>query len=578
MAATLLESRNRDRGCKAGRYFGTGTRNLLLPARGGAQDITADYDIDPRVLGEGAFGSVRKARRKQSAKTRIVKTILKENIPDEGAFQNEIHIQMDMDHPHICRIFDHFENDTEIHMVLELCCGGEVWDAICEIDCFPEAAAHHLIVQVLKGVNYMHSRQIAHRDLKPENFLLKDRTKAVPLTKSQLKIIDFGFAQTCRPGERNLRTMCGTPHYIAPEIIFGDRYDEKCDIWSCGVITYTFLCGYPPFDGKELDDIFALAKAGRLNFADPVWTSISPTAKLAIQQMCKTKPRDRFSAAAVLTSPWVANNMPEKQFLTDQLVQQTIVERMQCFSRANRCKKAVAYLVAHSLPEAKLAKMRRAFEEIDKNGDGMLTFEELKQATLQSGEEITPEAFHGIDTDRTGKVEWTEFLAALASARLMTNRDACLDAFNVIDSNRDGIIEVRELVAIITDMGMKESIAMETMTAADVDKDGTICLEEFVGLMQGIGAKSNGVFARGASSPLVGGSGRGGGPECGGSPFADSSFGNGSANSFKGCPSDHSLKSSSFKKVDGRVLPCKLGKHSIAKSMREAAALVAAGR
>jgi len=335
----------------------------------------------------------------------------------------------------------------------------------------------------------MHTRCIAHRDLKPENFLLKDRVQATPLTEHQLKIIDFGFAQTFVPGRRSLRTKCGTPQYIAPEIISRDRYDEKCDMWSCGVITYTFLCGEPPWDDEDIDELFEQAAMGALCFDDPVWKRVSPTAKLAIVQMCKVDPTVRFSADQALRSPWMATKRDDGPgFTEDRDICTAIAVRARNFSGGSRIKKAIACLVAHSLPEAQLAKMRQAFQEIDANGDGMLTYEELRQVTSDTGVGITPRAYKGMDVDNTGKVEWTEFLSALASTRLMTNRDACLDAFNVLDTNGDGVIEASEVSTVASHICLRE--CDDVIRAADANKDGRVTFEEFRSFINAISSSS----------------------------------------------------------------------------------------
>merc|ERR1712061_834863 len=145
----------------------------------------------------------------------------------------------------------------------------------------------------------------AHRDLKPENFLLNS-AKGTPFIESQLKMIDFGFAQTFKPGEKTMQTKCGTPHFLAPEIFDDDFYDEKCDLWSCGVILYMFLCGDAPFDGEEIEDIIGQARKGKPSFEEDVWSKISPTAKLAVIQMCSVDVEKRFSAAGALETPWIA--------------------------------------------------------------------------------------------------------------------------------------------------------------------------------------------------------------------------------------------------------------------------------
>merc|ERR1719334_1449185 len=149
-----------------------------------------------------------------------------------------------MDHPNIIKLFETFEDHRNIYLVMELCSGGELFDRIIATGHFSEKEAAVLMQQIIRAVYYMHENSICHRDLKPENFLFMTKD---PIESNYLKIIDFGLSCKFSP-DKVMETKAGTPYYVAPQVLSG-KYDHQSDIWSCGVIMYVLLCGYPPFFG-----------------------------------------------------------------------------------------------------------------------------------------------------------------------------------------------------------------------------------------------------------------------------------------------------------------------------------------
>lgn len=465
------------------KYKRTSSRRIL-PVRGNAQ-IEDEYDVNQKVLGSGAFGQVKLATRKCSGLPRVAKFMLKSAIPDQAALIDELLIQCDLDHPNICRIFDFFETSSEIQLVMEFCEGGDLCDAMFHATSFSETDAHHFFKQVLEAVNYMHNMRIAHRDLKPENFLLK--SKGCEFVANQIKVVDFGFARKFNPDNCNMTTKCGTPSFLAPEIFDEQPYSENCDLWSCGVILYLFLSGDVPFQGEELKDIFANARAGPPNFEGEEWNGITPTAKLAVVQMLHLDPLRRFSADRLLhESPWILREFGNQG--VDEEVQKVrsgvIVQRMRNFQKWGELKKVGAHLVAHSLPDGEKQDLRKTFKAMDKNSDGILSREELRQGL---GDRIPGCEFETIfmsaDTDGSGSVDWTEFLAALATAKQLSCRSACEEAFRVLDSNGDDKLCVQEIAELLNRDRPEDKLVLEELSQVDSDGDGFIDIDEFVKLM-----------------------------------------------------------------------------------------------
>lgn len=496
-------------GSRKATFSPTHKHTVLVRNREGST-VEQQYHVADEILGEGAFGSVRRVTRiKTGNKDCIMKTMKKAVIPDMNSLSNEISIQAGLDHPNICRIHEVFYMADQIDLIMEACCGGDLSDAICEASQFCEHDAQHVMHQVVRAVCYMHSKGIAHRDMKPENLLLKE--KGVPFTKNNVKVVDFGFAQSFEPGKKTLLTKCGTPHFLAPEILYQETYDEKCDVWSCGIILYMFLSGVPPFDGQTDMEIFEKAAAGKSKFEGEIWAKVAPTAKLAIVQMCKVDPNLRFSAEATLLSPWMRQELPKLDTLGDGLCSFDILEGMRNFKRMNRFKKAASYLVARNLPESsQLRKMRQAFEALDRNGDGMLNMEELKSGVGENAicSKLIEEVFTALDKDHAGQVEWTEFLAAVAdqkllgSSQLLFTESACWEAFRVLDSDSDSKLSVEEIKEWLTqeDCKVDEGEVQAVLMEADLDGDGYVCFEEFLSMMQGWTASKKWV---GGSEPCL---------------------------------------------------------------------------
>jgi len=214
--------------------------------------------------------------------------------------QREIDIMQKLKHAHIISLEEVFDEEDNIYLVLELVTGGELFDQIVARGTYTESDAANIIRQILQAVAYMHENGVAHRDLKPENLLL-----SAP-NSDEIKITDFGLSKDFGAG--TLQTSCGTPDYVAPEVLKGQPYDHSVDIWSIGVITYILLCGFPPFYGNTDAQIFDKILKCQYDFPSPDWDNISEDAKQFVGAILTLDPHARPTAADCLEAPWLQHN------------------------------------------------------------------------------------------------------------------------------------------------------------------------------------------------------------------------------------------------------------------------------
>ena len=245
-----------------------------------------NYEVSDKVLGTGAFGMVKKATKRTSGEVRAVKMIDKLQLDQQEkiSLKYEIDILKNLTHPNIVRLYEVYENKSQIYMVTELCDGCELFDEISKRETFSEIEAALVTKQVLQAIAYCHGQNIAHRDLKPENILIDIKNRGT------IKVIDFGTSHHFDSSNNVMHQLYGTPYYIAPEVLTGS-YTEACDVWSIGVIVYIMLCGRPPFTGNSEDDILNKVRRGEWVFGHD-FEKVSQEGKDFITKlMCKNVER-----------------------------------------------------------------------------------------------------------------------------------------------------------------------------------------------------------------------------------------------------------------------------------------------
>jgi len=437
-------------------------------------------------LGEGGFGTVRKGQDKRTDREVAVKCVRKKGGKEDQRLHEEIEIMRLLDHPHIVRLVESFEDHKYTHLVLELCEGGELLEQIIQAKFFTENTAAKHIKQMLLAVNYLHQNHIMHRDLKPENWLLATKEG---LGKAPLKLIDFGISRRYKPGVP-ARTKAGTPNYVAPEVLTG-RYDEKSDIWSLGVITYVLLTGTHPFPGKTTKEILQKVKQGNVNTEGGSWKKVSDAAKSFVRTSLQKSPSMRHSALKALDDRWLASS----EELGDALSGLEI-SGLQAFGRMHQLKKAACTVIATQLTDERIEALRAQFMAMDHNKDGTLSVAELKAGFEEAGVTCPgnlDRLLHEADTDGSGVVDYTEFLAATLDKKTYHQESTVWMAFKKFDLNGSGSIDRHELSKVLSDDSVKKAMHLqdeahtrqleEIFAAVDTNNDGVIDFDEFFAMM-----------------------------------------------------------------------------------------------
>jgi calcium-dependent protein kinase len=458
------------------RYSAKANKSALVRLYQGS--VTEHYKITKKI-GDGGFGVVKLAVHKETNMPRAIKSIsLNQNV-DLTRLLEEVNILKSIDHPNIVKIFEVVQDSRCLNIVMEFCSGGELFDKIKATNGFSENVAAKYMFDIVGAVKYCHEANIVHRDLKPENILFESEKP-----DAQLKIIDFGTSQHFRPREK-MRKFIGTSFYIAPEVI-DKNYDEKCDVWSLGVILYIMLCGLPPFFSRNDAEIFEKIKKMPVSFKGEVWTTVSDDAKKLIQKMLRKDPADRFSIQQVYNDPWLQSRA--KNAVPDKPIAKLALTNLNGFSSKNALQQiTLSYIVSQLVTRDEINEIRKMFQAIDKNGDGKLSKNELQDAYDNFPNNFDfdlEEIMERCDADGSGFIDYTEFLTAAVDWQRALSNERLVMAFKLYDRDGDGKIALWELAETLGNSGLDEEVLTDMIAAADKNHDGEIDFEEFKEIMK----------------------------------------------------------------------------------------------
>jgi len=424
-------------------------KSILLPGAHGAVQHTQGhpslmYDV-AGLLGEGSLSTVNLAIHRESSERRAIKAEMKF---EEWVIWDEIAIMRKLYHPNIIQLWETFEDDTNIFVVLEACTGGELFNRLAVEGGVPESHAARLMMQLAAAVRYIHNQKICHRDIQPENFLLKDDG---PLSEATVKLIDFTTAKEFGPGSP-LKTKICSLHYVAPEILSRKElpYTEKVDVWSLGVVFFVILCGCPPFYGDSEVAVLKKIKRGSFKFTPlEVWNNISKEAKDLVQEMLVVDVVNRYTADDVTNHPWLSRDLKNVTQSQQNHLSTEQLHSLRNFHARNRVQKVVQRLRAHDMSTAATNELRDIFQRLDRNSTGEVHVSSVRDrirripALNENLEEIMRVLWsleHG-----SGKVNYDDFVKALVARQNSVQQEACRAIFDVFDFDGSGTISRDEL-------------------------------------------------------------------------------------------------------------------------------------
>ncbi|XVF82619.1 hypothetical protein PTKIN_Ptkin16aG0063700 [Pterospermum kingtungense] len=404
-------------------------------------------------------------------------------------------------HPNVIDLYDVYEDQGGVHLVLELCSGGELFDRIVAQEKYSESGAAAVVRQIARGLAALHQANIVHRDLKPENCLFLSKSE-----DSTLKIMDFGLSSV-EEFTDPVVGLFGSIDYVSPEALSQGKITSKSDMWSLGVILYILLSGYPPFFAQSNRQKQQMIMAGDYNFDERTWKNISSSAKNLISYLLQVDPDRRPSAEQLLAHPWVSGDSAKQEQIDAE-----VVSRLQSFNARRklraaaiasvlsskvllRTKKLRSLLGSHDLTEEEIDNLKTNFKKICANGDNatLPEFEEvLKAMNMSSLLPLATRIFDLFDSNRDGTVDMREIVCGFSSLRNSKGDDALRLCFEMYDTDRSGCISKEELASMlralpddclppdITEPGKLDEI----FDRMDANSDGKVTFDEFKAAMQ----------------------------------------------------------------------------------------------
>ncbi len=447
-----------------------------------------------KFLGEGSFATVYEVKNRFTGATCAMKIIKKKfscSTEEEREILNEINILRTMDHPNILKIFEFYSNEREYSLVTELCSMGELFDEIVNKGPFDEKYSAYILYQILSAVNYCHKMHIIHRDLKPENILIVDKNKEGYIT---VKVCDFGTSKIFETGAVEQHVV-GSSYYIAPEVL-NKNYNEKCDVWSCGVIMYILLSQRPPFGGRNDKEIMENVKKGTFDLQSPPFNKLSESGIDLINKLLTIDVDKRISAEEALNHPWFKENKSKQLFnnIKDKRTIKDLIKNLKSYRRTSVIQEtALAYLV-HHFPHIKdVVNACKLFNKFDHSGDGKITKDELYKGLskiYQSStlEKDVDEIFKNLDMDNNGYIGYEEFVRGAVNKEYFVKPNVLKFAFRYFDKDNSGEITFDEIEELfyesIPDKNKVHETLMAIIKEVDINNDKKISFGEFSTVMK----------------------------------------------------------------------------------------------
>ncbi|GAX75727.1 hypothetical protein CEUSTIGMA_g3170.t1 [Chlamydomonas eustigma] len=452
----------------------------ILPGREKFDDVDEKFLFE-KELRRGTIAIAHRVRDKETKQVYVSKTTAKaklESKEDLKEIQRELKIFKHVSgHENICKFVQNYEDQHSLHIIVEECSGGDLFERLQKEKMFDEQLAARAIHAVASMILHCHSMNVVHRDIRPEVFMFSSTVPEAPL-----KAVDFRYAKFWKKG-LNLDEVVGCPHYVAPDMLCGS-YGPEVDIWGCGVLLYVLLAGYTPFDGKTDNEIFEQILSCPLDLKSAPWPKISKSAKDLIRKMLTRDPKRRIHVDQVLHHPWL------KEQIDVVSSEPQVLVRMREFTNYNKLKKEAAMILAKATPEDHLEGLRHLFASIDTDSSGHISVEEMRRSLKHKGalmgQTEVSKIMNKLDLDGDQRVDYSEFTAAtlrLTEIGLsdLESQGLMLKAFNHFDQHEQGYLTKEDVKNQLQLAGMEVTAKDldQIMAEVDLNEDGKIDFNEF---------------------------------------------------------------------------------------------------
>ncbi|CAL4994933.1 unnamed protein product [Urochloa decumbens] len=442
-----------------------------------------DYYRIGKKLGQGHSGTTYRCVRKADGAQYACKSIPKRKLlcrEDYEDVYREIQIMHRLsDHPNVTHIQGTYEDALFVHIVMELCAGGDLLDRIVskQQGRYSERAAAELIRKIIGVVDGCHSLGVIHGNLKPDNLLFDSDSE-----DATLKLTGFEFSVFYMPGDKFSRIIQNS-YYVAPEVL-QESYGPEADIWSVGVILYILLSGVHPFWGETEEGSSSEILHDKLDFESDPWPSISDSAKDLIRNMLTWDPIKKFSAHEVLCHPWIIDDAVAPDKPTDSAV----LSRLKHYSAMNMFTKMVSKVTAESMSEEEIGGLKMLFKKLDTDNSGNITFDELKDGLKRLSPALSDTEIQmlmdAVDIDNSGTIDCAEFVAATLHMNKREREENLSRAFSFFDQDGNGYITTDNLSEACRDFGVDVVHLEDMIKDIDQNNDGKIDYSEFVAMMR----------------------------------------------------------------------------------------------
>lgn len=380
-----------------------------------------------------------------------------------------------LDHAHISRLYETYDFRGNIYMVLELCSGGDLYTR----DPYTEDQAARIISGVMSAVAFMHEHDIVHRDLKYENIMFANCH-----AKAEIKIIDFGLSRKYLP-DKPMKEGVGTIYTMSPEVLEGE-YTNKADIWAIGVLAYMLLSSQMPFYGRTRSEIVEKIMKCDYDFQGKRWMQVSRQAKNFVSDLLQHDPDHRPSAEEARQYLWLNKKLTSSVRTANEEDMEAVATSIENYSSHKMLRRLGLMLIAHKSTSEEIGRLRKVFKKYDSRKKGSISLEDFSACLKVYGwnDDYIKHLFECADLDGTGKIKYTEFLAATIESTGLVTEERIAEAFDRLDSDDSGYISLQDLREILGDDVPEEYIG-QVIAEADMKRDRMISYDEFLSLWDG---------------------------------------------------------------------------------------------